>query len=49
MSTPKDSSVEKDDNQGIRTSLVDIGKENICAFFAGYVLASLPLESLFLI
>jgi len=46
MSTQEGLSDEKDDIQGIRTSLVDIGKENICAFLAGYVLASLPLESL---
>lgn len=49
MSNPKEMSDESDGNQDIRTSLLDIGREHICAFLAGYVLASLPLESLLLI
>ncbi len=49
MSTQEEMSAEKDDSLNIRTSLLDIGREHICSFLAGYVLASLPLESLLLI
>jgi len=39
----------KDDIPRTNISLVEMGKENICAFLAGYVLASMPIESLFLL
>ena len=49
MSTQAENSDESDGNQDIRTSLMEIGKEHICAFLAGYVLGQLPIQSLLLI